>query len=487
RYHYEVPGVAFGGRTGWMASKNGPIFDIAQWYPRMAVYDDVRGWDPLPYLGQEFYLEVGTIDYSVTVPADMVVVGSGALMNPREALSLIEQARLAKARTSDKTVMIRTAPEAAASAAAVTPAAGVRTWRFHIDHARDAAFAASRAFIWDAARIDLPDGRAALAQSVYPVEATSGENNWSRSTQYLKFAIEDFSRRWYPYPWPNAINVAGPVEAMEYPALVFDGVADRGKQLFYLTVHEIGHTYFPMIVGSDERRWAWMDEGLNTFIDTYESDAFNHGQWGPKRDAEFAPGLAAPADQIAALIADPAAPPIMTRADAIPYAYDHPVEYFKTAFGLRLLREDILGPTRFDLAFRKYIRDWAYKHPQPSDFFRAMASESGEDLSWFWRGWFFHNWAFDMAVTGVSYVDGDPAKGALIDLANLGRLPLPARVRITFADGTTSDVIVPAEAWISSGAHPIAIDSRKPIASVVIDPDHRLPDCDRANNAWQAH
>ncbi|MGH7016093.1 MAG: M1 family metallopeptidase, partial [Caulobacteraceae bacterium] len=260
RYHYEVPSAAFGGRTGWMASKNGPIFDIAQWFPRLAVYDDVRGWDPLPYLGQEFYLEVGTIDYAVTVPADMVVVGSGALMNPKEVLSPIEQARLAKARMSEKTVMIRTAPEAASA----LPAASLRTWRFHMDETRDVAFAASKAFIWDAARVDLPDGRTALAQSVYPMEATSGANNWSRSTSYLKFAIEDFSRRWYPYPWPNAINVAGPVEAMEYPALVFDGVADRGKQLFYLTVHEIGHTYFPMIVGSDERRWAWMDEGLNT-------------------------------------------------------------------------------------------------------------------------------------------------------------------------------------------------------------------------------
>ncbi len=200
-----------------------------------------------------------------------------------------------------------------------------------------------------------------------------------------------------------------------------DSAEDKGQKLFWITVHEIGHTYFPMVVGTDERRWAWMDEGLNTFIDVYESDAFQGGVYGPKRDQEFAPGKDAPADQIAALIADPKAPPIMTRADQFPFAYGHPVSYFKTAFGLMLLREDILGTERFDQAFRKFIRDWAYKHPQPSDFFRAMDSESGEDLSWFWRGWFFNNWTLDLALDGVSYVDGDPAKGAHIDVGNRGQ------------------------------------------------------------------
>jgi len=273
---------------------------------------------------------------------------------------------------------------------------------------------------------------------------------------------------------------------MEYPAVLFDSAEDKGQRLFFLTVHEIGHTYFPMVVGTDERRYEWMDEGLNTFIDTYESDAFQGGVYGPKRDQEYAPGKGAPADQIAALIADPKAPPIMTRADSTPFAYGHPVSYFKTAFGLRLLREQILGPERFDLAFRKFIRDWAYKHPQPSDFFRSMDSESGEDLSWFWRGWFFHNWALDLAVDGVAYVDGDPAKGALVAVSNRGRLVLPATMRITFKDGTTRDVSLPAEAWIQSGSHSFAVDSQKPIAGVVIDPDHLLPQRNRAEGVWPA-
>jgi hypothetical protein len=483
RYHYTVPGV-FGGRTAWVDTKNGPIFDIAQWYPRMAVYDDVGGWDTLPYLGNEFHLEYGSFDYAVTVPADMVVAGSGVLVNPKEVLSSDQQARLAKAAASDATVMIRTADEAAAAAAA-PPAAATKTWRFHMDHTRDVAFSASHAFIWDAARINLPGGKTALAQSVYPVESVV-ENGWQRSTEYLKFAVEDFSRRWYPYPWANAINVAGPVGGMEYPAVLFDSMGDKGKALFYLTVHEIGHSYFPMIVGTDERRWAWMDEGLNTFIDTYESDAFNHGEWGPKRDAEFAPGQGTPGEQIAALIAQPDAPPIMTRADAIPFKYGHPVSYFKTAYGLVLLREDILGPERFDTAFRKFIRDWAYKHPEPSDFFRTMESEGGEDLGWFWRGWFFSTASFHMAVDGVTYTDGDPAKGAKVTVSNRGPMVLPATLRITFADGKTTDIAIPAETWIQARDHSFAVDSTQPIKSAVVDPDHRLPDRDRANNTWTA-
>jgi hypothetical protein len=478
-YHYRLP--ESGGRTAWASTPNGEIYDIAQWYPRMAVYDDVRGWDPLPYLGSEFYLDYGDFDYAVTVPADMVVAGSGALTNPQDVLTPTERRRLGAARASDKTVLIRSAEDVAAAA----PSDRTKTWRFHMDHTRDVAFAASRAFLWDAARVNLPEGKTALAQSVYPAESAGGAA-WGRSTEYLKFAIEEFSRRWFPYPWPNAINVAGPVGGMEYPAVLFDSAADKGKDVFWITVHEIGHTYFPMLVGTDERRYAWMDEGLNTFIDIFESDAFQGGVYGPKRDKEFAPDAGAPADQIAALIADPKAPTIMTRADSIPFSYSHPISYFKTAFGLMLLREDILGPERFDPAFRKFIRDWAYKHPQPSDFFRTMNSEAGEDLSWFWRGWFFHNWALDLVLDGVTYVDGDAAKGARIAVSNHGRLVLPATMRITFKDGTTSDVMIPAETWIQAASHSFAVDGGQPIARVVIDPDHRVPERDRSRAAWSA-
>jgi hypothetical protein len=479
RYHFTIPGL-FGGRMAWADYKNGAIYDLAQWYPRLAVYDDVRGWDTAPYLANEFYLEYGAFDYAVTVPADMIVAGSGQLTNPQEVLSAAQRARLAQARQSDKTVVIRTPEEVAATP---PPGAATRTWRFHMDGTRDVAFTASRGFVWDAARINLPDGKTALAQSVYPPESV-GEGAWSRSTEYMKDAVERFSKRWFAYPWPNAINVAGPATGMEYPGIVFDGITDKGKVLFFISAHEIGHSWFPMIVGSDERRDAWMDEGINTFIDVYESDDFAGGVYGPKRDSEYAPGPEAPADQIAKLLEDPQAPPILSRADTVREKYRHPVTYFKAAFGLTLLREDILGPERFDPAFRKYVADWAFKHPKPSDFFRAMESAGGEDLSWFWRGYFLNNWKHDLAVTKVAYVDGDPAKGAEVTVENRDQLVLPATLRITYKTGAKKDLRLPVETWMQSGTKVVPLEGGPAIAEVTVDPDHRLPDKDRANNTF---
>jgi hypothetical protein len=479
RYRFTIPGL-FGGRMAWADYKAGAIYDLAQWYPRLAVYDDVRGWDTLPYLANEFYLEYGSFDYAVTVPGDMIVAGSGQLTNPAEVLTPGQRARLAQAKLSDRTVVIRTPEEVAATPA---PGAATRTWRFHMDNTRDVAFTASRGFVWDAARINLPDGKSALAQSVYPPESV-GENAWGRSTEYMKDAVERFSRRWFPYPWPSAINVAGPATGMEYPGIVFDGIPDKAKTLFFISAHEIGHTWFPMVVGSDERRDAWMDEGFNTFIDVYESDDFANGLYGPKRDGEYAPGPEAPADQIAKLLEDPEAPPILSRADTVREKYRHPVTYFKAAFGLTLLREDILGPDRFDAAFRKYVADWAFKHPKPSDFFRAMESSGGEDLSWFWRGYFLENWKHDLAVTNVAYVEGDPAKGAEITVQNRDQLVLPATLRITYRNGAKTDLRIPVETWMQSGTKVLPVAGGGPIAEVTVDPDHRLPDKDRGNNTF---
>lgn len=478
-YRYTIPG-AFSGRTAWGPSKNGDIYDIAQWYPRMAVYDDLRGWDTLPYLAHEFYLEYGDFDYFVTVPSDMLVAGAGELVNPREVLTAKERARLKEARDSDETVVIRGADEIG-DPASRPKQAGELTWHFRMHDTRDVAFGASRAFVWDAARINLPDRKSALAMSFYPVESV-GPDAWNRSTQYIKDTIENFSRRWFAYPWPTAVNVAGPVSGMEYPGLAFDGIADKGKTLFWVSAHEIGHSWFPMIVGFDERRNAWMDEGFNTFLDIYESEDFNRGEFAPKRDPEYAPGGGNPVDEIQSVLKDEHAPVIVTRPDAIVEKYRHPVTYFKTTLGLVLLRERILGPERFDFAFKKFTRDWAYKHPTPSDFFRAMESAGGEDLSWFWRGWFFENWTLDLAVEKVAYNDGDPAKGATVTIANLDRMAMPATVEIAFADGGKERIELPAEAWIQKTVLDMPVDSTKSIASVTVDPDHAIPDKDRGNN-----
>jgi len=266
--------------------------------------------------------------------------------------------------------------------------------------------------------------------------------------------------------------------------MAFDGFTDKGKELFWITAHEIGHSWFPMMVGSDERRDAWMDEGFNTFIDTYESDDFEGGVFGPKRDGEYAPGGGNPTDEIQSVLNDPDAPPIVSRADTISEKYRHPVTYFKAALGLRMLREQILGPERFDPAFRKYINDWAFKHPKPSDFFRAMESEGGEDLSWYWRGWFLNNWTLDMAVQSVAYVDNDPAKGAKVTIANLDKMVMPTVLEVRYVDGTTKRLNLPAETWILHAVSTISLPGYGPIAMVTLDPDHVTPDKNRANNVF---
>ena len=478
-YHYKVPMDPWGGRTGWMNNANGPIYSVAQWYPRMAVYDDVRGWDPLPYLQQEFYLEYGDFDYSVTVPSTWIVAGSGELVNEAEVLSPRERARLAQARNSDKTVMIRSASETFGSAR------GTRTWHFRMHNSRDVAFAASPAFVWDAARMNLPGGRKGLAMSVYPAEATA----WNRSTEYLKDAVERYSAKWYPFPWPNAVNVAGPAGGMEYPALAFDDIESPPKPTFWIAAHEIGHSWFPMTVGFNERRDAWMDEGFNTFIDVYESDEFNHGEYAPKRDSEYAPGGGNPVDEILPLLADPNAPPILSRADTVIEKYRHPVTYFKSALGLVLLREQILGPERFDPAFRAFIAAWAFKHPTPADFFRFMDSYTGEDLSWWWNGWYAHNWQLDLAITGIKPFPADKTqlRGSLVTVEARDKLVMPVTLRVTFADGTSRDVKLPAETWIRQASTDVPVIGNAPVVSAVLDPDHKIPDGDRSNNALGTH
>ncbi|HEX3934872.1 MAG TPA: M1 family metallopeptidase, partial [Puia sp.] len=479
RYRYVVPGD-FGNRTDYVATRNGKIFEIAQWYPRMCVYDDRQGWNTLPFLGAgEFYDEYGDFDYSVTVPWDMIVAGSGELVNPAQVLTTKQQERLAAARASDKTVMIRGAAEIGDPACRPVHS-GNLTWHFKMQNTRDVAFGASRAYIWDAARVNLPGGKKSLAMSVYPVES-AGKDAWDRATEYLKYSMEYFSQQWYIYPYPVAINEAGIAGGMEYPGIVFDGITDKGAELYWVTAHEIGHNWFPMIVGSDERTYGWMDEGFNTFIDVYASDAFNKGEYAPKRDGEYAPGGGNPVDEILPYLKDPQAPVIFTRADAIPEKYRHPLVYFKPALGLVLLREQILGKERFDYAFRRYIRSWAYRHPGPYDFFRTMENEAGEDLSWFWREWFFHNWSLDLAVQGAH----SSAGGVDVTIANLDRMAFPTTLELTWKDGSKERIALPVETWLQSGLRTLHFPATQPLAAATLDPDHVLPDANRANNTWK--
>jgi len=390
---------------------------------------------------------------------------------------VVQRQRLAAARQSDRAVVIRSASEPFGSAS------GTRTWHFKMHNSRDVAFGASPAFNWDAARINLPGGRTALAMSLYPTEAKA----WDRSTEYLKDSVERFSAKWFPFPWPVAVNIAGPAAGMEYPALAFDGINDPPKVLFFVTAHEIGHSWFPMTVGFNERRHAWMDEGINTFIDVYESDEFNRGEYAPKRDSEYAPGGGNPVDEILPILADPDAPPILSRADTVPEKYRHPVTYFKTALGMVLLREQILGTDRFDPAFRRFTAAWAFKHPTPADFFRAMESEGGEDLSWFWRGWFEKNWQLDLAVTDIAPFPKDGAfNGSTVTVTSLDKLVMPVTLRVTFADGSRRDIRLPAETWIRQASTQVPVVSDSPVVRAELDPEHKIPDKDRSNNAHSA-
>ncbi|SCW41448.1 M1 family metallopeptidase [Mucilaginibacter sp. NFR10] len=480
-YHYTIPG-AFGGRTDYCDTKNGKIYEIAQWFPRMCVYDDSHGWDTLSFLGSgEFYLDYGDIDYQVTVPWDMIVAGSGELLNPKEVLTAKQIARLDQARNSDKTIMIRDLAEVNDPASRPVNK-GTLTWHFKMLNTRDVAFGASKAYIWDAARVNLPGGKKSLAMSVYPAESY-GNDAWGRATEYLKKSIEYFSEKWFVYPYPVAINEAGIAGGMEYPGIVFDGITDKGSVLYWVTAHEIGHNWFPMIVGSNERRYAWMDEGLNTFIDIYASDAFNKGEYAPKRDSEYAPGGGNPADEIIPSLLDPQSPSIMTAPDAIPEKYRHPLTYYKPAFGLVLLREQILGKDRFDYAFKNYINQWAFKHPQPDDFFRSMENGAGEDLSWFWKGWFYNNWLVDIALIDAKYAGKDASKGITIKAVNKEQMPMPFTVEVKFKDGSKKRFYLPVETWLQSGQITYTLPTTQEAESVTIDPDNALPDLNRGNNS----
>lgn len=480
KYHYTIPG-AFGGRTDYVDTKNGKIYEIAQWFPRMCVYDDSRGWDTLPFLGSgEFYLDYGDIDYSVNVPWDMIVAGSGELVNPQDVLTAKQITRLNTARNSDKTIMIRDLAEVNDPASRPVQK-GTLTWHFKMLNTRDVAFGASKAYIWDAARVNLPEGKKSLAMSVYPAESY-GNDAWGRATEYLKKSIEYFSEKWFVYPYPVAVNEAGIAGGMEYPGIVFDGITDKGSELYWVTAHEIGHNWFPMIVGSDERRFAWMDEGFNTFIDVYASDAFNKGEYAPKRDGEYAPGGGNPADEIIPSITDPGSPTIMTAPDAIPEKYRHPLTYFKPAFGMVLLREQILGKDKFDYAFRNYINKWAYKHPQPDDFFRSMENGAGEDLSWFWKGWFYNNWTLDLALIDAKQVDNKGVKGVSITVVNKEQLPMPFTVEVKYKDGSKNRTYLPVETWLQHKQITLTLPTTQEAESVTVDPDAALPDLNRGNN-----
>ncbi len=473
-YSFKIPdGSAL--RMGMMDSKNGKVYAIAQFYPRMCVYDDIEGWNVMPYLGSaEFYLEYGDFEYSINVPASHIVVGSGELVNPKEVYTAEQNRRLEQAAGSDKTVMVRTKDEV--TNADSRPSKNERlTWRFRCKNARDVAFSTSKAFIIDAARINLPSGKKALAMSAYPVESAS-DSSWNRATEYTKGAIEFYSKYIFEYSYPVAVNAAGPEYGMEYPGIVFCHYKSQNAGLWGVTSHEFGHNWFPMIVGSNERKFGWMDEGFNTFINTLADKDFNNGEYAPKEKRNM--------PEVAKYIFKDNADPILEIPDVIQGENIGLEVYYKPAVGLQILRENILGEDRFDYAWREYVKRWAFKHPTPLDFFKTMEDAGGEDLGWFWKGWFYTTYKFDAAATDVRYVDQKPEKGGLITLENLEKMAFPLDIEVVYEGGDTERIKLPVEIWQRGGKWTLKTNSTKLILSVIVDPDHNLPDINTSNNKW---
>jgi hypothetical protein len=470
-YSFKVPRYG-SDRMGKQDTQNGIIYEMAQWYPRMAVYDDVEGWNTLPYLGAgEFYLEYGDFEYNITVPWDHIVAGSGELTNPSEVMTAEQIKRFNEAKNSDKTVIIRSAAEVT-DAKSRPRNSGNLTWKFKCKQARDVAWASSKGFVWDAAKINLPSGKTSIAQSVYPVESATNDS-WNRSTEYVKGCIEFYSKYIYEYSYPSATNVAGVVAGMEYPGIVFCSYRDKTESLWGVTDHEFGHNWFPMIVGTNERKYGWMDEGFNTFINTLSTKNFNNGEYFQQENAR----------QYAPYFYD--RDPIMNIPDVVQANNLGLAAYVKPGYGLTMLRELILGEKRFDYAFKEYVNRWAFKHPTPLDFFRTMEDAAGEDLGWFWKGWYVNDWKIDQSVKDVSYIQQDATKGSVITIENLEKMPMPAVVEIKEANGTTKRVDLPVEVWQRGSSWSFKYPSTSAIESVVVDPDNKLPDVNAKNNIWK--
>jgi hypothetical protein len=473
-YDFSIPHYG-ADRMGRKQFKQGMVYEIAQWYPRMCVYDDVEGWNTLPYMGLgEFYCEYGDFDYYITAPGNMTVVGSGDLQNPTEVLTATQQARMAQMRASDKTVSIIRPEEVGLASAHL--AKNVLTWHFKMLNTRDVSWAASKAFIWDGARVNFPSGRKGIAMSAYPVES-SGNNSWGRSTEYLKGSMEIYSRLYYEYPWNSAVNVAGVALGMEYPGIIFclDNLKNGG--LWGDVTHEIGHNWFPMIVGSNERKYMWQDEGFNTFINQYSTKYFNHGEYNDTT-ARPAMGLTRPM----AAMKDP----LMTPSEAMGIDADYGMYYVKTSLGLDILRNVVLGHDIFDYAFHQYIKNWAMKHPTPYDFFRAMNDASGEDLNWFFKEWFFTTWNLDQSIRSVEHNKKDPDNVFRITLVNKDKMAMPVDLKIVQANGKTEIVHLPVNIWQrGGGVWTFKYTASSDIKSVELDPDHQLPDVNRNNSVWK--
>ncbi|MHB1861821.1 MAG: M1 family metallopeptidase [Gemmatimonadaceae bacterium] len=444
--------------------RDGTLYEIAQWYPRMVVYDDIRGWNTDPYLGQgEFYLEYGTFDYAITVPAGYTVAGSGVLQNESEVLSPAERERLAQAMRTEQQVSVITRDEARAR---VTP--GTRTWRFHADRVRDVAWAAAPDFRWDATSWH---GVRIQAFYQYPKAGSA----WETGAEQTQWTIKTYSQLWYPYPYPSATSVAGPVGGMEYPMFVMVHYGSGQASSTFGTIdHEHGHEWFPMIVGSNERRYAWQDEGFNTYQNAFSNE---RRYPGTSAFAGYMQSWRQAVDQRVDV-------PLLTPPDRIDARALAAIGYRKPGAVLLALRDNVIGRETMDRAMREYVRRWAFKHPTPADFFRTVENVSGEDLSWFWHAFWYTTGVLDIGIDRVDMRTVDGQRVADIVLTKHTSVPFPVTLRVKYADGSTQDFRFPVQVWNLGDHYTATVPARGDVVGVHLWPDPDVPDWNPANDVW---
>ncbi len=524
-----------GGRGGYehFPKDKNNLYEMAQWFPRMAVYDDVNGWQHKQFLGQgEFALTFGDYEVEITVPADHIVASTGELQNASKVLTPTQIQRLKQAETATSPVVIVTQKEA--EEAEKNRLTNTKTWIYKAKNVRDFAWASSRKFIWDAMRTQLPGGKKVWSMSYYPKE---GNPLWGDySTRIVDLTLKVYSKHTIDYPYPVAISVHGAVFGMEYPMICFNGgrpnedgtVSDGTKNaMFGVIIHEVGHNFFPMIINSDERQWSWMDEGLNTFCQYLTECELPKEAWAKTAYPTTFPSRRGPAKFITNYMASSpdTQVPIMTNSESILQFGNN--AYGKPATALNILRETIMGRELFDFAFKQYSEKWAFKHPMPADFFRTMEDASAVDLDWFWRGWFYTTEPCDIAIEDVvAYKLKDaPANtpftakaikmeswervltnfeksGVMLSTdeknlinantyfyqlkyKNIGGLLSPIIVQANYKDGSTEILKYPAEIWRNSPEMVTKVMmTNKEVVSFSLDPNLETADIDIKNNVF---
>ena len=458
--------------------QDGEAYFISYWYPQMAVYDDLNGWQIDQYLGNaEFYMGYGNYDVSLTLPEGWLVSATGKLTNPAQVLSAQTRARLDSASRGSGIIKVVTETDRSAGTSTATGTNGKLTWRFRADSVRDVSWATSSKYLWDATNAAVGDANAdgkpdsAAIHAFYRPELRA--SHWDQSARYSRHSVEFFSRFILPYPYPHMTAVDGPTSCggMEFPMMTCIGGQWDTLGLYEVTTHEIGHMWFPMLVGSDEKRHAWMDEGLTQFDQSQAMNDFFKGFDDEERNRRNYLSFAEGGGEVE----------LMRHGDRYPsYGSYGVASYYKPATVLVALR-GVLGEETFNRAFREYARRWLYKHPAPDDLFNTFEDVSGQDLSWFWRSWMFETWKLDQAIDTVLTV-GDSLE---IVVENEGRAPMPVRLAVTRTDGQVDSLTIPAAVW-SGGERRRAIRVRREpaVKGIEIDPRKDFPDIDRSNQAW---